>query len=53
LARRHGVAWLDDAFGVPTALRARIGVSDATIRFSIGLEYADDVMADLAQALVE
>ena len=38
--------------GVPAALRARIGVSDATIRLSIGIEHADDLVADLAQALV-
>jgi methionine-gamma-lyase len=39
--------------GVPADLRARIGVSDATIRLSIGIEHADDLVADLAQALVE
>jgi methionine-gamma-lyase len=33
-------------------LRARIGVSDATIRLSIGIEHADDLVADLAHALV-
>jgi methionine-gamma-lyase len=38
--------------GVPADLRARIGVSDATIRLSIGIEHADDLAADLAQALV-
>jgi methionine-gamma-lyase len=38
--------------GVPAPLRARIGVSDATIRLSIGIEHADDLVADLAQALV-
>ncbi|MGB9365485.1 MAG: cystathionine gamma-synthase family protein [Xanthobacteraceae bacterium] len=38
--------------GVPADLRARIGVSDATIRLSIGIEHADDLVADLAQALV-
>ena len=38
--------------GVPAALRARIGVSDATIRLSIGIEHPDDLVADLAQALV-
>jgi len=47
-AARHGVVRLDDHSGVPVALRARIGVSDATIRLSIGIEHADD----LAQALV-
>jgi methionine-gamma-lyase len=38
--------------GVPAELRARIGVTDATIRLSIGIEHADDLVADLAQALV-
>ena len=38
--------------GVPADLRARIGVTDATIRLSIGIENADDLVADLAQALV-
>jgi methionine-gamma-lyase len=38
--------------GVPADLRARIGVTDATIRLSIGIEHADDLVADLAQALV-
>ena len=38
--------------GVPADLRARIGVSDATIRLSIGIEHADDLVADLAHALV-
>jgi methionine-gamma-lyase len=39
--------------GVPAALRERIGVSDATIRLSIGIEHADDLVADLSQALVQ
>ncbi len=38
--------------GVAAALRARIGVSDATIRLSIGIEHADDLIADLSQALI-
>jgi methionine-gamma-lyase len=38
--------------GVPADLRDRIGVSDATIRLSIGIEHADDLVADLAQALI-
>src|SRR5438270_2825326 len=37
--------------GVPAEVRARIGVSDATIRLSIGIEHADDLVADLTQAL--
>ncbi len=38
--------------GVAAELRARIGVSDATIRLSIGIEHPDDLLADLSQALV-
>ncbi|WP_349371029.1 cystathionine gamma-synthase family protein [Salinarimonas sp.] len=37
--------------GVPQEVRARIGVSDATIRVSIGVEHPDDLVADLAHAL--
>ena len=37
--------------GVPQEVRARIGVLETTIRLSIGIENADDLMADLAQAL--
>ena len=37
--------------GVPKAVRDRIGVSDATIRLSVGIEHPDDLVADLAQAL--
>jgi methionine-gamma-lyase len=36
--------------GVPKEIRDRIGVSDATIRVSIGIENADDLIADLTQA---
>jgi methionine-gamma-lyase len=39
--------------GVPAEVRARIGVGDATIRLSIGIEHPDDLLADLTQALVE
>jgi methionine-gamma-lyase len=38
--------------GVPAEVRARIGVSDATIRLSIGIEHPDDLLADLSQALM-
>ncbi len=38
--------------GVPADVRARIGVSDATIRLSIGIEHPDDLVADLTQALM-
>ncbi len=37
--------------GVPKEVRDRIGVTDATIRLSIGIEHPDDIVADLAQAL--
>ena len=37
--------------GVPKEVRDRLGVSDATIRVSIGVENPDDLIADLAQAL--
>jgi methionine-gamma-lyase len=37
--------------GVPKGVRDRLGVTDATIRVSIGIEHPDDLVADLAQAL--
>jgi methionine-gamma-lyase len=37
--------------GVPEELRKRTGVLDGTIRFSIGIEDKDDLIADLTQAL--
>jgi methionine-gamma-lyase len=37
--------------GVPKEVRDRLGVTDATIRVSIGIEHPDDLVADLAQAL--
>ncbi len=37
--------------GVPKETRERIGISDATIRMSIGIEHSDDLIADLTQAL--
>jgi len=37
--------------GVPREVRDRIGVSDATIRVSIGVEHPDDLVADLDHAL--
>jgi len=38
--------------GVPEELRNRIGVGDATVRLSIGIEHPDDLLADLSQALI-
>jgi methionine-gamma-lyase len=37
--------------GIPAAIRARIGILDTTVRLSVGIEHADDLVADLAQAL--
>lgn len=37
--------------GVPKETRDRLGVSDALIRISIGIEDPDDLIADLGQAL--
>ena len=37
--------------GVPKPTRDRLGVTDATIRISIGIEHPDDLLADLEQAL--
>jgi methionine-gamma-lyase len=37
--------------GVPQEIRARTNVLDGTIRFSIGIENKDDLIADLTQAL--
>jgi cystathionine beta-lyase/cystathionine gamma-synthase len=33
--------------------RARAGIADGFMRFSIGLEDADDIIADFAQALAQ
>jgi methionine-gamma-lyase len=37
--------------GVPTEIRQRIGILDSTIRLSIGIENAQDLIADLSNAL--
>jgi methionine-gamma-lyase len=37
--------------GVPAHMRARSAIYDSTIRFSIGIEHPDDLIADLTQAL--
>lgn len=37
--------------GVPAATRARLGVTDSLVRISVGIEHADDLIADLDQAL--
>ncbi|MCW5758568.1 MAG: aminotransferase class I/II-fold pyridoxal phosphate-dependent enzyme, partial [Phenylobacterium sp.] len=36
---------------IPAETRARIGISDGLIRLSVGVENADDLIADLEQAL--
>lgn len=38
-------------YAVPRELRLASGISDGTMRLSIGLEHPDDLIADLAQAL--
>jgi methionine-gamma-lyase len=37
--------------GVPRETREHLGISEATIRLSIGIEHVDDIIADLTQAL--
>ncbi len=37
--------------GVPKDTRERLGITDATIRLSIGIEHPDDLVADINQAL--
>ncbi|HEX7855510.1 MAG TPA: cystathionine gamma-synthase family protein [Sphingobium sp.] len=39
--------------GVPENVRERIGVTQATIRLSIGIEHPDDLVADISQALAQ
>lgn len=36
---------------VPPGIRAELGVDDASLRISVGIEHPDDLIADLAQAL--
>ncbi|WP_274652425.1 PLP-dependent transferase [Paenibacillus humicola] len=36
---------------IPEEIRRRVGVDDRLLRFSVGIEHADDLIADLAQAL--
>ena len=37
--------------GVPKATRDRLGITDALIRISVGIEDPDDLIADLGEAL--
>ena len=36
---------------VPTETRAELGISDGFVRLSVGVEDADDLIADLHQAI--
>ena len=36
---------------IPQEIRRQIGVDDRLLRFSVGIEHADDMIADLGQAL--
>ncbi|MCQ6558670.1 PLP-dependent transferase [Paenibacillus mendelii] len=36
---------------IPEEIRRQVGVDDRLLRFSVGIEHADDLIADLAQAL--
>lgn len=38
---------------VPPEMREHLGITDTLLRLSVGLEHADDIIADLAQALEE
>lgn len=38
---------------VPPAMREHLGITETLLRLSVGLENADDIIADLAQALEE
>jgi cystathionine beta-lyase/cystathionine gamma-synthase len=36
---------------IPAEERRKIGISDGLVRFSIGIENAEDIIADLEQAM--
>ena len=36
---------------VPPEQRARLGITDGLVRFSVGIEDVDDLIADIEQAL--
>jgi cystathionine gamma-synthase len=38
---------------IPAEMRERLGISDRLLRLSVGIEAADDLIADLEQALEE
>jgi methionine-gamma-lyase len=39
--------------GLDPALRRQLGITDGTIRLSIGIESTDDLLADLSNALAQ
>lgn len=38
---------------IPEEIRRKVGVDDRLLRFSVGIEHADDLIADLSHALAE
>jgi len=38
-------------YGLTTEERLQVGIKDALVRYAVGVEDADDLIADLAQAL--
>ncbi len=44
--------WISSHRDVPPALKAETGVTESLVRFSVGIEAMDDVIADIAQALI-
>jgi cystathionine gamma-synthase len=38
---------------IPQEIRDKVGVDDRLLRFSVGIEHLDDLIADLSQALVQ
>jgi cystathionine beta-lyase/cystathionine gamma-synthase len=46
-----GYPWTMSHAAFPPEEKLRKGISEATVRLSVGIEHADDLCADLAQAL--
>lgn len=42
-----------DAWDVPVETRERLGITEDFLRMSVGIENAEDLIADLEQALAE
>ncbi|MNR66984.1 Cystathionine gamma-synthase/O-acetylhomoserine (thiol)-lyase [compost metagenome] len=38
---------------IPEEIRRRVGVDDRLLRYSVGIEHADDLIADLGNALAQ